>query len=49
MKYHTFSVFVEIDGVAKFMDVVGCSIDAVLADISEAFQGEVICRQWGQR
>lgn len=49
MKYHNYSLFVEIDGIAKFMDVIAVSIDAALADIQETFSGKVVLRQWGQK
>lgn len=49
MAHFTFDIFVTIDGASKFMEVVGTSIESVMADVKEMFIGEVTLCQYGRK
>jgi hypothetical protein len=47
--YRTFEILALIDGVAKFFEIPAISLEAAMADIREAFAGEVTSLQYKVR
>ncbi len=49
MTYRTFEILTSINGAVKFFEIDAVSLDAALADLSEAYAGEVLCIQYKVR